>query len=252
MKLQSELDNRSLTTHTHTLAIANITNLQTELNNRSLTSHTHTLAISNITNLQTELNDRLLLTGGTLSGDLRVSRTTGNSIIQISTSDSATTAQVMLYFQHGTNSTCRVGTVGPTGATRPLELSTGWGGNMPIVARQYSGNNQWTTVHRELTLLDSSGNTTIPGNITIGGNIINSGLNDKFNIHEQKMISIIDLHMELQINFYKHTHSIHDIPNLQTELHNRSLTSHTHTLAISNITNLQTELENRLLLTGGT
>ena len=54
--LQTELNNRSLTTHTHTLAISNITNLQTELNNRSLTTHTH--PISSITNLQTELNNK--------------------------------------------------------------------------------------------------------------------------------------------------------------------------------------------------
>ena len=40
----------------------------------------------------------------------------------------------MLYFQHGANSICRVGTIGPTCAPRPLEIATGWGDGMPIVA----------------------------------------------------------------------------------------------------------------------
>ena len=35
----------------------------------------------------------------------------------------------MVYFQHGSNSTCRIGSVGTTGAIRPLEMSTGWGSN---------------------------------------------------------------------------------------------------------------------------
>ena len=38
------------------------------MNNRSLTSHTHTIA--NITNLQTELNNRLLTTGGNINGNI--------------------------------------------------------------------------------------------------------------------------------------------------------------------------------------
>ena len=76
------------------------------------------------------------MTGGTLSGDLRITRSSGHSRMLISTSDSSTTADAMLYFQHGANSTCRVGTVGPNGATRPFEISTGWRNGMPIVARQ--------------------------------------------------------------------------------------------------------------------
>ena len=56
--LQNQLNNRSLTTRTHTYGINDITNLQTELNNRSITTHTHHFAIKDIVNLQTELNNR--------------------------------------------------------------------------------------------------------------------------------------------------------------------------------------------------
>ena len=79
--LQNELNNRSLTTHTHTYGVKDIVNLQTELNNRSLTTHTHNYAFTNhihseysltththkygihdIATLQTELNNRSLIT----------------------------------------------------------------------------------------------------------------------------------------------------------------------------------------------
>ena len=47
---------------------------------------------------------------------------------------------------------------------------------MPIVARQYDGQNTWTTVKRELTLLDANGNTTIPGNLTVSGTFTNTSI----------------------------------------------------------------------------
>ena len=105
----------SLTTHTHT--INDITNLQTELNNRSLTTHTHTEFGNNLT--------------------LRT--TTGHSLLRVGTNDGAATAETMVYFQHGNNATCRIGTVCPNGATRPLEISTGWGNNFGVVGKQYEG-----------------------------------------------------------------------------------------------------------------
>ena len=39
--LTNELNNRSLTNHSHNLGISDISNLQTELDNRSLTNHLH-------------------------------------------------------------------------------------------------------------------------------------------------------------------------------------------------------------------
>ena len=98
----------------------------------------------------------------------------------------------MVYFQHNNNATCRIGTVGPSGATRPLEIATGWGTTMGIVARQYEGNNSWTNIRNELILLNSAGNTIIPRDLTVNGRIINT--------------------------------------NLQTELNNRSLLNHTHSI----------------------
>ena len=68
----------------------------------------------------------------------------------------------MVYFQHGHNANCRIETVGPNGAIRPLEISTGWGNNIRIVVRQYEGSNQWTNIRNELTLLNASGNTIFP------------------------------------------------------------------------------------------
>jgi hypothetical protein len=52
--LQTALDGKSASGHTHT--IANITNLQTTLNGKANSSHTHTIA--NVTGLQTELNNK--------------------------------------------------------------------------------------------------------------------------------------------------------------------------------------------------
>ena len=72
--------------------------------------HTHMQLLIK-TDLQTNLNNRLLLTGGTLSGDLRIARSSGHTRMSISTNDTGSTADVMVYFQHG--------------ATRPLERSTG-------------------------------------------------------------------------------------------------------------------------------
>ena len=76
----------------------------------------------------------------------------------------------MVYFQHNNNATCRIGTVGPSGATRPFEISTGWGNNIGVVVRQYEGSNQWTNIRDELTLLNAAGRTIIPGNITFPRN----------------------------------------------------------------------------------
>jgi hypothetical protein len=50
-----------------------------------------------------------------------------------------------------------------------LELATAKDGNEPIYIRQYSDN--FITPQRTLTLLDSAGNTTLPGSLTVSGNI---------------------------------------------------------------------------------
>ena len=55
INLQYQIDNFSGSSTVTGVTIANVTGLQTELNNRSITGHTH--IISNITGLQTELNN---------------------------------------------------------------------------------------------------------------------------------------------------------------------------------------------------
>lgn len=48
-----------------------------------------------------------------------------------------------------------------------LEIATGDDGNEPIYVRQYTG--VFTTLIRTLTLLDSSGNTSVPGSVSAAG-----------------------------------------------------------------------------------
>lgn len=56
-----------------------------------------------------------------------------------------------------------------------LILATADDGNEPIVARQYTGAiSDANTSFRELTLLDASGNTVLPGDLTITGNDVKS------------------------------------------------------------------------------
>lgn len=50
-----------------------------------------------------------------------------------------------------------------------LEIASADDGNEPIYVRQYTG--KYNTVRRTLTLLDGSGNTTIPGNLLASGGI---------------------------------------------------------------------------------
>lgn len=67
---------------------------------------------------------------------------------------------------------------GGTGADAGfLEISTGDNGNEPIFVRQYNGNptTSGSTVNRTLTLLDSSGNTSLPGALSLSGNITGVG-----------------------------------------------------------------------------
>jgi hypothetical protein len=57
--------------------------------------------------------------------------------------------------------------VGDTGGTDTgyVEIATADNGNEPIYVRQYTGSNNFTTLQRTLTLLDTSGNTDVPGQL---------------------------------------------------------------------------------------
>jgi len=57
-----------------------------------------------------------------------------------------------------------------------LILATGDNGTESIVVRQYTGSiNDANTSYRELTLLDASGNTTLPGTLNVGGFGVGNG-----------------------------------------------------------------------------
>lgn len=105
-------------------------------------------------------NTKLPLTGGTLTGDLLFSNS-GTAIRQI---------QGIA----GDNDYWRIagGATGSNGGW--MEIATADNGTEPIYVRQYTG--VYTTIARTLTLLDSSGNTTLPGliNMASSSNIYNS------------------------------------------------------------------------------
>lgn len=70
----------------------------------------------------------------------------------------------------------RVGGASDAGWT---ELATADNGNEPIYVRQYS--DAFTTIARTLTLLDNSGNTSVPGTLTVSGNLVVNGTTQTVN-----------------------------------------------------------------------
>jgi len=72
-----------------------------------------------------------------------------------------------------------------TGNSGTLEIAVGDDGNEIIAARQYKTDN---TINREVTLLDASGNTTVPGNFYFAGD----GIYHKGTAANQRIIRIID------------------------------------------------------------
>jgi hypothetical protein len=209
-------------TETHDSLFVRIENI---IETKADVGHTHT--ITNITNLQTELNNKLNTSGGIISGNLQINGdvnfgsntqrrnfTTFSNSVQINSPNTYIgtndrTDDTILNFMgdqrpwHRILSSSVVGT-----GTEYLNIETSW--NHPINFIQHSAN--FTGTQRTLTLLDNSGNTSIPGNLTVSGNITNT--------------------------------------NLTNQLNGKTNTNHAHTIA--NVTNLQTELNNKLNTSGGT
>jgi len=69
-----------------------------------------------------------------------------------------------------------VGGGGTGGDLGYLEISTGDNANEPIYVRQYSGTPLVGSDVRTLTLLDSVGNTSIPGNVLVSGSLVTGQL----------------------------------------------------------------------------
>ena len=97
----------------------------------------------------------LPLSGGTLTGDLLFGNS-GTSVRQ-------------MQFKSGDNDYGRIAAGATAANSGWMEIATADDANEPIYVRQYSG--VYTTLKRTLTLLDASGNTSIPGNVTIGNGV---------------------------------------------------------------------------------
>lgn len=104
----------------------------------------------------THSHDYLPLSGGTLTGNL-------------SFSNSGTEFRGINYGTMGDNDQWRIGGAATGSNGGYMEIATADDGNEPIYVRQYTG--VFSSVARTLTLLDSSGNTNIPGNVDIQGDL---------------------------------------------------------------------------------
>ena len=149
------MDGKANTSHTH--SIANVTNLQISLDGKANTSHTH--VINDITNfnsqatLDTLTNNRTLNAGTIRTSNSNVVLNSHSSVpIQINSIDSPT----FVY---------RVGQTNLSTVANFTSLVSPTSGNtIPSIAyAQYSNN--FGTLLRTFTILNSNGNATIPGNI---------------------------------------------------------------------------------------
>jgi hypothetical protein len=125
-----------------------------------LTSAAQSTAVNSFTRrdyVDSGLNTKLNLTGGTLTGDLIFA-------------DSGTTKRG-IQGSTGANDQWFIGGGATASDAGYMEIATGDGGVEPIYVRQYTGAPLTGTVVRTLTLLDASGNTSVPGTFTTGGQI---------------------------------------------------------------------------------
>lgn len=132
--------------------------------------------VANVSNYYTVQHIGTTFDGGNVTiTDGNLSVTNGNVTVasgginitggDVTFSNSGTTRR-QVKFIVGDNDYGRI-SAGATAANAGwVEIASGDDGNEPIYARQYSGD---TTVARQLTLLDSSGNTTFPGSIYYKG-----------------------------------------------------------------------------------
>ena len=102
---------------------------------------------------------RVLKTGDTMSGDLLFSDS-GTDVRQIQGTV-------------GANDFWRIAGGATASNGGWMEIATADDGNEPIYIRQYTG--VYTTIKRTATILDASGNTSLPGTLSAGGNISTPG-----------------------------------------------------------------------------
>ena len=120
------------------------------------------LNIANWNSAYSSLGNYLPLTGGTMAGSIVFSNVSNNNTIG-------------LYGQVGANDGWRIVGGAPSDNNGYLEIATTDDGTEPIYVRQYNNGLGWsnyTGTPRTLTLLDGSGNTSIPGNLSAANNRI--------------------------------------------------------------------------------
>ena len=150
---------------------------ETAIAGKASSSHTH--AISDITDLSTTLNNCAKLNAAntftvyqTMPG-IQLTNTVAD--IYFCPSDTSKTDRARIRYDESSSN------------SGFLEITTGDDGNEPIYVRQasYSNYDPFGTIVRTLTLLDSSGNTSIPGTlsvpaITLNGNDLQTTLNNLY------------------------------------------------------------------------
>jgi len=105
---------------------------------------------------------------GTWGISITGNATTATSAAQISKSVSGSTSADLILATMASDDAFRIRVGGTSTDVGFVEIATADGGDEPIYFRQYTGN--FTSIQRTLTLLDASGNTTLPGTLTISGN----------------------------------------------------------------------------------
>ena len=101
----------------------------------------------------------------TTSG-ITANRFTGNLFLSLA----GTTNSAIVSANMADNDQFRIYVGGTSTNNGFLEIATGDDGNEPIYFRQYSTTN-FGTIARTLTLLDASGDTSMPGKLTVTGNV---------------------------------------------------------------------------------
>lgn len=95
------------------------------------------------------------------------SASSAGSAGEVNTSVAAGSTKNLVYATMSNNDQCRIMCGGADNAGY-MEIATSDDGNEPIYVRQYNGG-AFGAIVRTLTLLDGSGNTTLPGRISLQG-----------------------------------------------------------------------------------
>ena len=123
-----------------------------------------------VTGASGTINGNTIVHAGNFSSYNATTATTATKVAGATTGGTATADIISATMADNDFARFRIGGTASDGGW--LEIATGDNGNEPIYIRQYTGT---SSITNELTLLDASGNTTIPGSLTVSGNITVTG-----------------------------------------------------------------------------